>query len=74
MRGLSVIWDAAGLPAVLSCTAAGAVRMHAVESTSDNAQLRDGGDAGVAGASCAWKERASWTVSTNVLCTVSQAE
>ena len=71
VRGLSVLWDAAGLPAVLSCTAAGAVRMHAGDSTSDVAQLRDGG---AAGASCAWTERASWTVSTNVLCTVSQAE
>ena len=74
VRGLSVLWDAAGLPAVLSCTAAGAVRTHAVESTSDVAQLRDGSDAGVAGASCAWTERASWTVSSNVLCIVSQAE
>lgn len=73
MRGLSVVWDAAGVPAILSCTAAGVVRMHAAESTSDVAQLRDGGDAGVAGPSCAWMERASWTVSSNVLCTVSQA-
>ena len=74
MRGLSVLWDAAGMPAILSCTAAGAVRVHAAESTSGVAQLRDGGDAGVARSSCAWRERASWTVSTNVLCTVSRAE
>ena len=74
VRGLSVLWDAAGAPALLSCTAAGAVRMHAAEHANDVVQLRDGGDAGDAGPSCAWMERASWAVSTNVLCTVSHAE